>query len=32
MTKFWERITSLPEDRFVKVVYREMIKDNRKDP
>ena len=30
MVKFWEKITSLPEDRLVKVAYREMIKDNRK--
>ena len=26
-----ERITSLPEDRLVRVAYTEMINDNRKD-
>jgi len=31
MVNFWKRITSLPEDRLVKVAYREMIKDNRED-
>ena len=31
IVNFWERITSLPEDKLVKVTYREMIKDNRKD-
>ena len=31
MVKFWERITSLPEDRLVKVAYRQMINENRKD-
>ena len=31
MFKFWECISSLREDRLVKVAYREMIKDNWKD-
>ena len=31
MVKFWERITSLPEDGLVRVAYRKMTKDNRKD-
>ena len=30
IVKFWERITSLPEDRLVKALYRKMIKDSRK--